>query len=476
MNHLLVCGLNYHSAPIAIRERFTIPDSCVKHALEALSRYSHLLESAILSTCNRTEVYAVVSDVQSGMNEIEAFFASVQGISDHEALRPNFKLLREDVALHLLRVAAGLDSMVLGEGQIMAQVKEAHRKALAAGTALTVLDQLFQLALKCGKRVRSETTLARRAVSISSAAVELAESKIPCLKEQAATVIGAGRMAQICIKHLVAEPGSGSVHVVNRSLEKLSMLIKNDFRGSERLITDQSFQERHRLAASSRLTLVATSAPSYLLTYESFLKERQLWLAERGADENNRVPPCLIVDISVPRNVDPRIAEIEDVTVRYADDLEAVVNKNKREREALISEAETIVFEAFDEFHTWQRSRIVVPTIAGLREKMEAIRVEQISKGGRSINTESGCPQKHEAEAVSRAIVNQILHHPTVQLKATKDYQVLKQQAEALRTLFNLDPLDERKNKEKPERHKQHYRSHTVRAENAGADDGSHHI
>ncbi|MBX9771109.1 MAG: hypothetical protein K2X29_07045, partial [Candidatus Obscuribacterales bacterium] len=173
MNHLVVCGLNYHSSPIAIRERFIIPTSCLKHALHALARMPHIKEAAVVSTCNRTEVYALVSDVQAGLQEIESFFLSTQEVADHGALRPNFKLLREDVVLHLFRVASGLDSMVLGEGQIMAQVKDSHQAALEAGTAGPFLDQLFKTALNCGKRVRTETSMGRRAVSISSAAVEL---------------------------------------------------------------------------------------------------------------------------------------------------------------------------------------------------------------------------------------------------------------------------------------------------------------
>jgi len=444
MNHLVVCGLNYHSAPIAIRERFTIPESCVKHALEALSRYPHLVESAILSTCNRTEVYAVVSDVQAGIKEIESFYQSVQGISDHGKLRPNFKLLREDVALHLMRVASGLDSMVLGEGQIMAQVKEAHQKALTAGTAGTVLDQLFKLALSCGKRVRSETTLGRRAVSVSSAAVELARETGKPL-EGDITVLGAGNMAQLCLKHLLKDKRARSVRIANRSSEKLSGFQGSDLKGKERLVTTGNFDDRFQLAASSSLTVVATSAPGFLLTYDEFLAAR---LALSPAKN------CLIIDISVPRNVDPRIGEIEGVTLKHADDLASIVTRNMEERVALVSEAEAIIFESFDEFHTWQRSRIVVPTIAGLREKIEAIRIEEISKGGFDMQRPSNCKQKEEAENVSRAIVNQILHHPTVQLKATKDYQVLKQQAEALRTLFNLDPLEETGTKANTKRHR----------------------
>ena len=426
MNHLIVCGLNHHTTPIAIRERFVIPESCIKHALQGLSHFPHLIESSIISTCNRTEVYAVVSDVKAGMKELDDFFLSVQAVSDHGALKPNFKLVRDDAALHLMRVASGLDSMVLGEGQIMAQVKDAHKAAQVARTSGPVLDHLFGLALNCGKRVRSETSLGRRAVSVSSAAVELARELAPRSGDERCTVLGAGKMARICLKNLLSDKSRGTVIVLNRSTEKLVPILEDNEKFSQKISIDQSYSERHAHVAGSRLSIVATSAPFYLLDFDQFSLARQA----TGATEE-----CLIIDISVPRNVDPRIGDLPGVTLKHADDLASIVNRNKEERQSLIGEAETIVFQALEEFQDWQRSRLVVPTIAVLREKIEAIRQEQMSKGGQ----QSGCPHKADAESLSRAIINQILHHPTVQLKATRDYQVLKQQAEALRTLFNLD-------------------------------------
>jgi glutamyl-tRNA reductase len=234
MNHLVVCGLNYHSTPLAIRERFTNPETCLAHALQALARMPHIKEAVVLSTCNRTEVYAAVTDVRAGLQEIETFFLSTQTIADHEALKPNFKLLREDAALHLFRVASGLDSMVLGEGQIMSQVKAAHQAALEAGTAGPLLDQVFKLALTCGKRVRSETSMGKRAVSISSAAIELARNTAGPLKERTVLVIGAGRMAQICVKHLLNESGNGKIVLINRSKERVDNFLQNNLQNKER--------------------------------------------------------------------------------------------------------------------------------------------------------------------------------------------------------------------------------------------------
>jgi len=428
MTHLVVCGLNYHNTPIAIRERFTIPQSCVSHALMALSHLPHVKEAAILSTCNRTEVYAVVSNVQAGWQEIESFFNSAQAVTDHGALKPNFRLLREDVALHLFRVASGLDSLVLGEGQIMSQVKGAHQAALEAKTAGPVLDYLFKVALQCGKRVRSETSMGRRAVSVSSAALELARATMGDLKDKRIAVIGAGKMAQICVKLLLSDSGSGTVFLLNRSKERVQQFLKNTLPNVHRLETDFDFEDRHKLAATADLVVVSTSA-------QKFLVERELLAANRARKQK----PLCIIDISVPRNVEPTISTLPGVTLFQSDDLTDVVTKNLAEREALVADAEKIVFETLDEFHSWQRSLLVVPTIAGLREKIESIRLEQMAKT-RGTNL-SDITDPAQLEEISRAIVNQILHHPTIQLKATRDYEILRQQAEALRTLFNLDPL-----------------------------------
>ncbi len=418
-SHLVVVGLNYHSCPITIREKFVIPDSCVGHALRALAAMPHVNEAVVLSTCNRTEVYAVVSDVHAGLRELESFFTSTRGIGDHGGLRPNFKLLREDVALHLFRVASGLDSLVLGEGQIMSQVKAAHRRALEAGTCGTYLDSLFKLALNCGKRVRSDTSMGRRAVSVSSASVELGRELLGKLSERSVLIIGAGRMAQICAKHLLADSGPGPVLMINRTASRLEQFAENKLLNSHRLNARLSFDERYQVASACDLVIVSTSASSHLLKAEELKKNLQPGKS------------LVIIDISVPRNVDPEVGNLDGVKLYHSDDLAAIVNKNLAERESLVTEAERIVFSTLEALHCWERSLLVAPTITDLRKKIEAIRAEYLVK-----NESSG-----DFEQLSRALINQILHHPTVQLKSTSDYQVLRQQAEALRRLFNLDPL-----------------------------------
>jgi glutamyl-tRNA reductase len=439
MNHLVVCGLNYHNTPIAIRERFTIPQSCLGHALTALAKLPHVKEAALVSTCNRTEVYATVTNVQAACQEIATFFASTQGIVDHEVLRPNFRLLREDVALHLFRLASGLDSMILGENQIMSQLKTAHQIALSSGTAGPVLDYLFSSALTCGKRVRTETNMGKRAVSVSSAAIELGRTLLGSLKGRSSLVIGAGRMGQICAKVLLNEPAAGPVILLNRTQERIVNFTKNKLHNIERLQTSFDFEDRTRLAVAADLIIVSTGAPSFILNKKEF----------SAAREGNEHRQICIVDISVPRNVDPEIGTLPGVKLFHSDDLADLVQLNLAERETLIVDAEKIVFETLDELHAWQRSLLVVPTIAGLREKIEAIRQEQMAKSKNKNKNACSDPDsshdKQQVEEISRAIVNQILHHPTMQLKATRDYEILRQQAEALRTLFNLDPLSETK-------------------------------
>lgn len=426
--HLVVLGINYHSSPIAIRERFIIPAYCMSHALHALARLPHVKEAAVLSTCNRTEVYAVVTDVQAGLAEIESFFLSTQTIADHGALKPNFKLLRDDVALHLFRVASGLDSMVLGEGQIMSQVKAALKAAQEAGTAGSILGHIFTMALNCGKRVRTETAMARRAVSVSSAAVELAREKLGSLRGKTALIIGAGKMAKICAKHLLSENGIGAVVMINRTCDRVKQFAET-LSDTKKFKVGFQFDDRFDLAANADLVIVSTSAPQFVLTQEEMQKHRR---------EDSRAV-CMI-DISAPRNIEPSIGEVDGIRLFDSDHLSEIVNKNLSEREALVSEAEELVFETLGEFHAWQRSLLVVPTITGLRRKIESIRDEQMRKTVKANVTAGGGDTAH-AEQISRAIVNQILHHPTVQLKATVDYQMLRRQAEALQTLFDLDVL-----------------------------------
>jgi glutamyl-tRNA reductase len=289
---------------------------------------------------------------------------------------------------------------------------------------------IFKLALTCGKRVRSETSMSKRAVSVSSAAVELARETLGTLKGKSAAVVGLGKMGQICAKHLLSENGQGPVVLLNRSAARLEGFLQNKLSNPERIKAGFEFGERAALIAQSDLVIVATGSRDFVLTREALSQHR-----------HEQSPKQVIIDISVPRAVEPSIGTMDGVQLFVADDLSKIVCRNLAEREALVSEAEAIVFEELESFHNWERSQLVVPTIAELREKIESIRQEQMAKNSSAPGFESDFSSKCDMESISRAIVNQILHHPTVHLKATKDYEILKQQAEALRKLFDLDPI-----------------------------------
>lgn len=400
-------------------------------------------ESVILSTCNRTEVYAVVSDISKGFAEIESFFRSVQQVTDHASLSPNYKLMGDDVALHLMRVASGLDSMVLGEGQIMSQVKFAHQCALEAKTAGVVMDKLFKSALNCGKKVRSQTSLGKRAVSISSAAVEIArdyfKERNVEFEKLKVTILGAGKMAKICLKHILSSKKAPKViRVVNRSKRDLQDCFQNKSSESKAIEVNDTFNfdQRHEAVAQSDLVLVATSAHRHLLKKAEMEKA----LAQSQTK-------CLVVDISVPRNVDPEIATIDGITLKHTDDLAELVNKNLEERKRVALEADDLIFECLDEFTAWQKARAVVPTITELKERVETIRQAQLQGAGSVEYKALSREEIARMEEISQAIVNQILHLPMVNLKAaasTSDLQALARQAETLRNLFNLDPLSKK--------------------------------
>jgi glutamyl-tRNA reductase len=258
----------------------------------------------------------------------------------------------------------------------------------------------------------------------------LARETLGSLKDKSATVVGLGKMGQICVKHLLSDNGQGPVFLLNRSATRVESFLQNKLNNRERIKAGFDFSERAALVAQSDLVIVATGTSDFVLTREALSKHR-----------HGQSPKQVIIDISVPRAVDPAVGTMEGVQLYFADDLSKIVCRNLAEREALVSEAETIVFEELESFHNWERSQLVVPTIAELREKIEAIRQEHMAKNSSAPGFDSEFPSKSDMESISRAIVNQILHHPTVHLKATKDYEILRQQAEALRKLFDLDPI-----------------------------------
>ena len=332
MPHLIACGLDYKSQPVAVRERLTIPPSCLHQALKHLQSLPAINESAIIATCNRFEVYAVTTGREEGTSQVKSFFQAVQAVSDHHDLAPSMVKTDEQAVAHLCRVASGLESMVVGEGQILAQVKDAYQAALDADCAGPVLRRLFDLALHCGKRVRTETKISSGAVSTGAAAIEIARQNFGGLKSRTLLLVGAGRAAQMCAKQLLSSRDCPSIQVVNRSGEGLLGMQELNVEG--RLSLCHSYEERHELSAGADVVIVTTAAPEFVLT--------------RAELEKQATVPGVVIDLSVPRNVDPAIGGFSETKLYTVDDLAQVVESNLAERAALCAGAHKIIAEILD--------------------------------------------------------------------------------------------------------------------------------
>lgn len=325
--------------------------------------------------------------------------------------------------MHLMRVSAGLDSLVLGEGQILAQVKHTHKVGQQCKGVGRILNQLFKSAVTAGKRVRTETNIGTGAVSISSAAVELACMKAGNLENRSIGILGAGKMARLLVQHLLSK-GANQITIVNRSMEGAKELAKQFPEVNLQLHTMEAMGS---VVASSQLVFTSTSATEPLLNrakLEAILDPQQ---------------PMMLFDISVPRNVDSDVNELPYVNAFNVDDLKAVVAQNQESRRQLAMEAEALLEEEVDTFVQWWRSLETVTTIRCLLDKAETIRAQELEKALSRLGSEFG--EKHQAtiEALTKGIVNKILHDPMVQLRAQQDIETRRRAMETLRVLFNLE-------------------------------------
>ena len=441
--HIAVVGLSHKTASVHIREKLSIPEPQLADAIQHLLGYPHLQEVAILSTCNRLEIYAVSTAIEPGVREITQFLSEHSKLPLTE-LRPHlFTLLHQDAVMHLMRVAAGLDSLVLGEGQILAQVKQMHQLAQQHKGVGSMLNRLLKQAVTAGKRVRSETNIGTGAVSISSAAVELAQLQIQAhaeatgssahLQDYRITILGAGKMSRLLVQHLVSK-GAKAMTILNRTLpraEKLAQQFANEAHIEVGLLTD--FLSH---VAQSDIVFTGTSAT------EPLLHRHNLGVAlEEAGDRAGK--PLFLIDIAVPLNINPDVAELPPVQAFNVDDLKAVVAQNYASRRKMAEEAETLLEEECQAFESWWRSLETVPTINSLRSKIESIREQELEKALSRLGSEFGEKHQEIIEALTRGIVNKILHDPMVQLRAQQDIEARRHAMETLHTLFNLDVTEQ---------------------------------
>ncbi|CAL9199684.1 unnamed protein product [Musa hybrid cultivar] len=431
---IAVIGLSVHTAPVEMREKLAVPEAQWPRAIGELCNLNHISEAAVLSTCNRMEIYVVALSWNPGIREVMDWMAKTSGIPVAELRQHLFVLLDSDATRHLFEVSAGLDSLVLGEGQILAQVKQVVRVGQGSRGLGKNIDRMFKDAITAGKRVRSETNIASGAVSVSSAAVELALMKLPKSHSASARmlVIGAGKMGKLVIKHLAAK-GCKRVVVVNRSVERVDA-IREELKDIE--IIYRPFSEMLTSSAAADVIFTSTASETPL-----FLKEH----VEALPPASEAVGSArLFVDISVPRNVGSCVSNVEHARVYNVDDLKEVVEANKEDRLRKAMEAQSIITQELKRFEAWRDSLETVPTIKKLRSYADRIRASELEKCLQKIGDDALTKKLRKAvDELSSGIVNKLLHGPLQHLRCDgTDGRTLDETLEnmhALNRMFSLD-------------------------------------
>lgn len=416
-----------------MREKLAIPEAEWPRAIGELCGLNHIEEAAVLSTCNRMEIYVLALSQDRGVKEVTEWMSKTSGIPVSEIRKHRFLRFNKDATQHLFDVSAGLDSLVLGEGQILAQVKQVVKVGQGVVGFGRNISGLFKHAITVGKRVRTETNIAAGAVSVSSAAVELAFMKLPEASHTTARmlVIGAGKMGKLVIKHLAAK-GCTKMMVVNRTEERVAA-IREEIKGIE--IIYKPLTEMLTCTAEADVIFTSTASVTPL-----FLKEHVSDLPAVGQETGGL---RLFIDISVPRNVGSCVSDVETARVYNVDDLKEVVAANKEDRLRKAMEAQAIIAEESKQFEAWRDSLATVPTIKKLRAYAERIRAAELEKCLSKMGDDIPKKTRRAVDDLSRGIVNKLLHGPLQHLRCDgSDSRTLNDTLEnmhALNRMFNLE-------------------------------------
>ncbi|MBV9406408.1 MAG: glutamyl-tRNA reductase [Acidobacteriaceae bacterium] len=395
---LALAGISHRTAPVEIREKLAFRSEQIPAALlEMQARGAK--EALILSTCNRVEVTAALDQDVSTDRLLEGIVVGRDGLSV-ETVRPHFYLLEQtDAIRHLFRVAASLDSMIVGEPQILGQLKEAYAQARDQGTIGTVLDVVLKRAFSVAKRIRSETEIGHSAVSVSYAAVELAREIFGSLNRKRVLIIGAGKMSEGAVRHLI-RAGASEVLITNRTPERAAELAQF-FHGE--IVPYEAFPQRlHEID----IVIASSAAPGYVLTREPVLR----------AIEARKNQPMFLIDIAVPRNIEPDVNRIEHAFLYDIDDLQRVADRNLQTRREVAEQAELIVAEEVLRLQTRLRERELTPTIVSLQEQLESIRREVLERHRARLGVLT-LDQEQALDAITRGIVNKIAHGPISEMR-----------------------------------------------------------
>ena len=415
---IVVIGINHRTAPVTLLERMTIPEPSLPKALHNLGVRDDIREVVVLSTCNRTEVYAVVERFHGAYDDIRDFFCETSGLASEDVTPHLFSQHDEAAVAHLFGVASGLDSAVIGESEIIGQVRDAWETAMAQGVARSSLNLLFRHALETGKRARTETAIARSTASVSHAAVEMAEEIIGSLAGSRVLVIGAGEMGE-GVATALAKAGAQTV-VVNRTAGRGEALAG---KVGARVAP---FAELGAELAGADVVVSCTGAGDVVLT--------------RGAVEDARagaMSPLLIVDIALPRDVDPSVARLAGVTLRDLDHLNEWAARGLSAREAEVDDVRAIISEEVERFVLSSAQRQAAPLVAQLREAVEETRQTELARFSARL-AQLGDEEREVIETITRSIVAKMLHTPSVRLREAAGTPQGERLSAAVRDLFNL--------------------------------------
>jgi len=420
---LLLVGWDFHQTPIDLRERLAFSPEKVREALSLMRKEGLLSEGVIISTCNRSEIYGITGAALVGKDPIEAvteFVANYHGIPRAEVNGFGYRFSGTDAARHLLRVTSGMESLVLGEHQIIGQVREAFRLASSAGATHSVLHRLFQKALETGKRVRSETGLSSKPTSIPGVAMELSEKIYENLAPRKFLILGAGETSSIFFDLLLSR-GATNIEVSNRTFTRAEDLCR---RGGKAV----PWEELNSRLAHADIVVSATSSATPVISLE----------AAKAAVAQRRGQPLFFLDLGIPRNVDPRVADLNNAFLYAVDDLQEIAERNRQEREKELGPALEILEEELAEFLNWFGSLAVVPTVASLRQKFESIREADFDRQLEKM-THIAKEDREKIRLMAQAMVKSLLRRPTEAMKDEPDPGRRLDRAEAARHLFDLD-------------------------------------
>ncbi|WP_117170465.1 glutamyl-tRNA reductase [Paraliobacillus sediminis] len=421
--HILMVGVNYRTAPIDIREKLTFQADELVEAMQTLNKQKSVLENVIVSTCNRTEIYAVVDQIHTGRYYLKQFLANWFDI-DKESFSSHLVIYENDGAKeHLFRVTSGLDSMVVGETQILGQIKHSFLLAQRNSITGTMFNQLFKQSITLAKRAHKETAIGENAVSVSYAAVTLAKKMFPNLASKHIVILGAGKMGELAAKNL---QGSGveQITVINRTFEKAQALAKQ-FRGQAR-----SAQEFDDALLEADIFISSTDSKDFVLTKDMLAP----------IVENRQGKPLFIVDIALPRDIDPAIATLEGISLNDIDDLQGVVDQNNYSRQLASEQIEMMVEKEIVEFNDWVKTLGVVPIISSLREHALSIQADTMKSIERKI---PGLTER-ERKVISKhtkSIINQLLKQPILQAKELSGGPEADESLKLLTKIFGIEDL-----------------------------------